>query len=34
MDYNFIPKNGICTGKNEKQKVTIDKKYGNRPALT
>jgi len=26
MDYNFMSKNEMCTGKNEKQKVKIHKK--------
>jgi len=25
MDYNFMSKNGMCTGKNEKPKVKIPK---------
>jgi len=29
MDYNFMSKNGVCSGRNEKQKVKIHKKQTN-----
>jgi len=29
MDYNFMSKNGMCTGKNKKSKVKIHRKSNN-----